>query len=162
MTAAARRTGHAADTALRPGFWRDTALEDLSAQEWEALCDGCGKCCLLKLEDEDTGQVAYTSLACRLFDDSNCRCGDYANRRSRVPQCVFITPEVVRAEAHWMPKTCAYRLLGEGRDLPAWHPLVSGDPESVHTAGVSVRGRTISERHVPEQDAALFIIEDEL
>ncbi|MEL6318352.1 MAG: YcgN family cysteine cluster protein [Pseudomonadota bacterium] len=148
----------AADPKLEPGYWRRKALEELSQPEWEALCDGCGKCCLLKLEDEDTGAVHYTALACHLFDDAACRCRDYANRRARVPQCLFLTPETVRAEAHWMPRTCAYRLLAEGRDLFAWHPLISGDPESVHAAGVSMRDRTLSEAAVDPEDAPFYVL----
>ena len=121
-------------------FWKTKTLEEMSAAEWDSLCDGCGKCCLSKLEDEDTGEIYFTSVGCRLFDAQTCRCKDYGNRLSIVSDCVRLTPENVRTIA-WLPSTCAYRLVAEGRDLFPWHPLVSGDPESVHAAGISVRGR---------------------
>ena len=133
-------------------FWRRKPLEAMTQAEWEALCDGCGRCCLLKLEDADDGAIAYTRIACRLFDSGACRCTAYARRAVLVPGCVRLTPESVRETAHWMPATCAYRLLSEGRPLPDWHPLVSGDPESVHDAGVSVRGWTVPEYEVHEED----------
>ncbi|MFG1403858.1 YcgN family cysteine cluster protein [Xanthobacter sediminis] len=121
-------------------FWRTTPLAAMSAAQWESLCDGCGRCCLVKLEDEDTGQIAYTDVACRLFDSESCRCSDYAHRSEQVSDCVRLTPEAV-ATLSWLPPTCAYRLLQEGKDLPFWHPLVSGDPASVRAAGISVAGR---------------------
>jgi uncharacterized cysteine cluster protein YcgN (CxxCxxCC family) len=121
-------------------FWKQKSLEEMTAAEWESLCDGCGRCCLVKLEDEDSGEIAYTDVGCTLLDGEACRCGDYAQRSERVPDCVRLTPEAVRT-LRWLPPTCAYRLVAEGRDLPAWHPLVTGDPDSVHAAGVSVRGR---------------------
>jgi len=117
----------------------------MTQEEWESLCDGCGKCCLHKLQDIETDELFPTNVACRLLDLSTCRCGDYANRKVKVPDCVQLAPETA-GSVPWLPKTCAYRLLANGEDLPFWHPLVSGDPESVHTAGISVRGRTISER----------------
>ncbi|WP_341989949.1 YcgN family cysteine cluster protein [Azorhizobium sp. AG788] len=122
-------------------FWRTTPLALMSSEQWESLCDGCGRCCLVKLEDEDTGQVAYTDVACRLLDGQSCRCTDYPNRQEKVPDCVRLTPEAVHDLA-WLPPTCAYRLLDEGKDLPWWHPLVSGDPATVTQAGISVAGRT--------------------
>lgn len=121
-------------------FWRTTPLAAMSAEQWESLCDRCGRCCLVKLEDEDTGQIAYTDVACRLFDIEGCRCADYPNRTQSVPECVRLTPEVVETLG-WLPPTCGYRLVREGKDLPFWHPLVSGTYESVVTAGVSVSGR---------------------
>jgi uncharacterized cysteine cluster protein YcgN (CxxCxxCC family) len=121
-------------------FWKAKSLEQMTETEWESLCDGCGKCCLSKLEDEDSGEIHFTSVACRLFDAGTCRCSDYPNRLARVPDCVGLTPANVRT-IPWLPSTCAYRLVAGGHDLFWWHPLVSGDPESVHAAGVSVRGR---------------------
>ena len=117
----------------------------MSAAEWESLCDGCGRCCLHKLRDPDDGALAFTEVACRLLDTHACRCTDYARRARRVPDCVRLTPEVVR-RVDWLPPTCAYRLVGDGKDLAWWHPLVSGRPETVHEAGVSVRGRVVGER----------------
>jgi uncharacterized protein len=121
-------------------FWKTKSLEELSQPEWESLCDGCGKCCLAKLEDEDTGEIHWTSVACRLFDAATCRCSDYEHRLERLADCVRLTPQNVRT-IPWLPSTCAYRIVAAGGDLPAWHPLVSGDRESVHRAGISVRGR---------------------
>ena len=126
--------------ALDEPFWRVKGLESMTPAEWESLCDGCGRCCLVKLEDEDTGIIHYTDVGCTLLDEGACRCRDYENRQGKVPDCVRLTPEVVRTLS-WLPPTCAYRLLAEGRDLYWWHPLVSGDPETVHTAGISVRGK---------------------
>jgi uncharacterized cysteine cluster protein YcgN (CxxCxxCC family) len=122
-------------------FWKSKTLAEMSETEWESLCDGCGKCCLIGLEDADTGEVYLTDAACDLLDGDACRCKDYANRKTHVPDCVKLTPETV-GELSWLPKTCAYRLVHEGQDLRWWHPLVSGDPETVHAANVSVRGKT--------------------
>ncbi len=143
---------------LEPAFWRSKALEEMSDAEWEALCDGCGKCCLLKLEDEDTGRVAYTNVACRLFDPDTCRCGSYELRFHLVPQCIRLTPEMVRREKDWMPRTCAYRLLADGYDLYPWHPLITGDPESVHRSGVSVQFACRPEYEVPEDELVDHVI----
>jgi hypothetical protein len=143
---------------LRPEFWRRFPLESLPRDEWEALCDGCGKCCLIKLEDEDDGRIAYTSIACRLLDLDTCRCGAYALRRQLVPGCVTLDADSLDAALAWMPATCAYRLIAEGRDLEPWHPLISGDPGSVHRAGVSMRGRMTPEYEVAEEDWEDFVL----
>jgi uncharacterized protein len=128
---------------MRPRFWEEP-IDSLNREEWEALCDGCGKCCLHKLEDEATGALHATNVACRLLDRTSCRCSNYKLRRVFVPDCVRLDAAKMR-EIDWLPSTCAYRLRGEGKPLPAWHYLVSGSRETVHEAGVSVRGWTISE-----------------
>lgn len=115
-------------------FWRRKALADMTRDEWESLCDGCGRCCLIKLEDADTGDIYFTDVTCRLLDQETCRCSAYSRRTTLVPDCVILDPANVH-KLSWMPSTCAYRLLAEGKDLPVWHPLVSGDPDSVHDAG---------------------------
>jgi len=156
MATAGRADGPAAGARMtdRRPFWQRKTLAEMTATEWESLCDGCGKCCLLKVEYEDTGEIFPTAVACKLFDPDTCRCGDYADRRRHVPDCVILTPANV-ADLSWMPRTCAYRLVAEGQDLPGWHPLVSGDPESVHEAGVSVRWRTVSEDDIGDEPADL-------
>jgi uncharacterized cysteine cluster protein YcgN (CxxCxxCC family) len=121
-------------------FWRRKTLTEMTDAEWESLCDGCGRCCLNKLEEDDTGRIHYTDVGCRLLDTHGCRCRDYANRSAEVEDCVRLTPDNI-GELNWLPPTCAYRLVAEKRDLYWWHPLVSGDADSVHAAGVSVRGR---------------------
>lgn len=132
-------------------FWRRKALADMTRDEWESLCDGCGRCCLIKLEDADNGDIFYTDVTCRLLDHGSCRCTSYALRSTLVPDCVSLDPANVH-ELGWMPSTCAYRLLAEGKDLPPWHPLVTGNPDSVHDAGISVRGKVLSEEGVAEDD----------
>ncbi len=121
-------------------YWKTKTLSEMTPSEWEKLCDGCGKCCLSKLEDEDTGEIHWTTVGCRLFDAKRCRCRDYANRLAKVHDCVQLTPENAGKLA-WLPSTCAYRLLAEGKDLHWWHPLVSGSPQTVHEAGISVKGK---------------------
>jgi uncharacterized cysteine cluster protein YcgN (CxxCxxCC family) len=141
------------DPATKP-FWQTKRLEQMSREEWESLCDGCGLCCLVRFEDEDTGKVVPTRVHCKLFDPERCTCTDYANRREQVPDCIKLTPWNIEVLA-WMPKSCAYRRIHEGRGLAGWHPLVSGDPESVHEAGVSVRGQTVSELALKDPEDAL-------
>lgn len=147
-------------TGLRPRYWEDTPLERMTRREWEALCDGCGKCCLNKLEDDDTGEVALTRVACRLFDDSICRCARYDIRHQFVPDCVSLDPQTLGRNLYWMPETCAYKLLYQGLPLHDWHPLISGDPQTVHDAGVSVRHFTVPEFEVNEDDWEDHIIEE--
>ncbi|QDY68442.1 YcgN family cysteine cluster protein [Qingshengfaniella alkalisoli] len=151
---------HAATPSLRDRFWETVPLDKMNRAEWEALCDGCGKCCLNKLEDADTGEVAFTSVACRLLDGESCRCAQYDIRKQFVPECVVLKPENLHEIAYWMPATCAYRLLHEGQPLYDWHPLISGDPDSVHEAGLSVRGWTTPEFEISEDDWEDYIIED--
>ena len=141
------------DPATKP-FWQTKRLDQMTREEWESLCDGCGLCCLVRFEDEDTGEIIPTRVHCRLFDAERCTCSDYANRRDQVPDCIKLTPWNIEA-LEWMPKSCAYRRIHEGRPLAAWHPLVSGDPQSVHEAGVSVRGQTVSELALKEPEDAL-------
>jgi uncharacterized cysteine cluster protein YcgN (CxxCxxCC family) len=135
--------------ALAP-FWRTKPLEALSPDEWESLCDGCGRCCLVKLEEEETNRTYFTDVACFMLDGVSCQCSDYPGRKRHVPDCVTLTPDLVRS-IDWLPPTCAYRLVADGEDLYWWHPLVSGDPDTVHAAGVSVRGRVgLNDRQVGE------------
>lgn len=145
MKARAGTAGAPTPTEAEP-FWRVKALEEMTAAEWESLCDGCARCCLNKLEEEDTGIIHFTSVACTLLDGESCRCRDYANRQAKVPDCVRLTPEDART-LPWLPPTCAYRLVAEGHDLYWWHPLVSGSSETVHAAGISVRGRITAWEH---------------
>ena len=132
-------------------FWKTKTLETMDGAEWESLCDGCGLCCLNKLEDWDTGEIAWTSIRCTLLDGDTCRCRDYPNRQATVPDCIQLTPQQVR-DLPRLPPTCGYRLVRDGEVLYWWHPLVSGDPETVHAAGISARGRTISEDDVDIDD----------
>lgn len=145
---------------LRPNFWETVRPDRMTQKEWEALCDGCGKCCLNKLEDEDTGEVALTRIACRLLDDASCHCSQYDIRHQFVPECIVLSPKNLDQHAYWMPQTCAYRLIWQGKPLFDWHPLITGDPESTHRAGVSMRGRTLPEFEVHEDDWEDHIIEE--
>ncbi len=135
-------------------FWEYKRLEQMTVAEWESLCDGCGLCCLVRFQDEDTGEVVPTRVHCKLFDPDRCACSDYPNRKAHVPDCIKLTPQNVE-QLGWMPRSCAYRRIAEGRGLADWHPLVSGDPESVHRAGVSIRGQTISETALAAPEDAL-------
>jgi len=128
----------------RPPFWEQLALHEMDQQQWEALCDGCAKCCLQKLEDEETREIHFTNVVCDLLDTEHCRCTRYTERSVLVPNCVTLTPADL-ADPYWLPSTCAYRLLAEGRQLPPWHPLISGSPETVEASGNSIRGRVVRE-----------------
>lgn len=137
-------------------FWKRKSMAEMSRAEWESLCDGCGRCCLHKLEDEDSGELVFTSVACRQLDSRACHCRVYDQRQQRVADCLVLTPQ--SSYLKWLPSSCAYRRLAEGRDLADWHPLVSGDPESVHRAGISVRNRVVSEADVHPDDLDRFIV----
>jgi uncharacterized cysteine cluster protein YcgN (CxxCxxCC family) len=128
-------------------YWESKPLDQLSTEEWEGLCDGCARCCLHKLQDEDSGELYFTRVRCRYLDEQRCRCTDYVNRSVLVPECVHLDPQALQ-EYDWLPVTCAYRLLAEGKPLPDWHHLVCADPDAVHRAGISIRGRAISEEFV--------------
>ena len=156
-------TGAAPRTQLKKGqrqpFWQRKTLEQMTPSEWESLCDRCGRCCLVKLEDEDTGEILRTDIACKLFDAGSCSCAGYELRQKKVHDCVKLTPESVR-EIKWLPKTCAYRLIRDGELLPEWHPLRSKSAETVHQAGVSVRGRVGgSEKTVRMRDYVTHIVD---
>lgn len=138
-------------------FWKRKSLAEMTAEEWESLCDGCGRCCLVKLEDEDTGDVAFTRVVCELLDIGSCRCGDYTHRQEKIPGCVQLTPDNV-GELYWLPETCAYRLLANGEDLAWWHPLVSNDPTTIHEAGISVRDFAISEERIKDKLYEKYIV----
>jgi uncharacterized protein len=140
-------------------FWQTKTLAEMSASEWESLCDGCGRCCMNKIEDADTGEIYLTRVACKLLDLTSCRCSDYENRKKHVPDCIRLTPKSV-GNLSWLPATCAYRLRDEGKPLPAWHPLRTGDPDSVHAAGISVRGFAKSERRIKPENFDKHIVAD--
>ena len=130
--------------AVAKPFWKTKSLEEMTPGEWESLCDGCALCCMLKIEDEDTGETFYSDLACRLLNLETGRCTDYANRKSKVPECLQLTPQTIQTY-QWLPPTCAYVLIADGQDLLPWHPLISGRPESVHEAGISMLEGAVSE-----------------
>lgn len=132
-------------------FWKTKSLEEMSKSEWESLCDGCGKCCLNKLEDWDTAEIYWTNIGCELLDCDSCRCKDYENRFEIVEDCIQLTPQTVRTLT-WLPPTCGYRLVRDGEDLFDWHPLISGDPNTVHEAGVSVKGRAVPDDGKPAEE----------
>jgi uncharacterized cysteine cluster protein YcgN (CxxCxxCC family) len=137
---------------MKDAYWKRKSLSEMSAQEWEGLCDGCALCCMHKVEDEDTGEVFYTDVACRLLDLDICKCTDYANRAKLVAECFVLTPDEPEM-FNWLPSSCAYRRLARGQELPEWHPLITGDPDSVHDAGISVRGKAVS-----ENETSLFTV----
>lgn len=139
-------------------FWETKSLGEMNIAEWESLCDGCGRCCLNKLEDWDTGEIHFTNIACTLFDDASCQCRDYDNRFATVPDCVKLEPKDIKTYK-WLPPSCAYRLLHEGKPLFDWHPLISGDPNTVHASGASVRGRTISEDGLAPEDYEFHLVD---
>jgi uncharacterized cysteine cluster protein YcgN (CxxCxxCC family) len=141
-------------------FWQIKTLDQMTADEWEALCDGCGLCCLVKIEDEDHGDVYNTSVACRQLDIESCRCRDYENRLLDVPMCIQVTVDNL-PQLGWLPATCAYKCLYEGRSLPEWHHLITGDETSVHDAGVSAKWFAVSEEFVHPQQLEEFILLDE-
>lgn len=136
-------------------FWRRKRLGEMTTEEWESLCDGCGKCCLLKVEYEDTREVAPTSVACKLLNIDTCRCSDYVNRKKHVPDCIDLRHVPNLSHIPWLPETCAYKLIANGKDLYDWHHLVSGSRESVHEAGMSVRHKVISEHEIGDPDEEL-------
>lgn len=138
-------------------FWEKKILSDMTKTEWESLCDGCGKCCLHKLEDEEDGKLYYTDIACQLLDIESCRCDDYANRVKKVPACLTLTAATL-GDVHFLPDTCAYRLLSENKPLESWHPLISGNNDSVHEAGISVSGRVLSETYIHPDDFETRVI----
>ena len=140
-----------------PPFWQTKTLQEMTQNEWERLCDRCGRCCLHKLEDEETDDVYYTSVACKLLNTHSCQCSDYTNRKQQVPECTVLTISDIQ-HFHWLPKTCAYRLLSEKKPLPTWHPLVSDSFNSVHQAGISVQGWAQSERDITGENLEDYII----
>lgn len=145
---------------LRQKYWERVPMDQMTQREWEALCDGCGKCCLNKLEDEDSGEVALTRIACRLLDDTSCLCSQYPIRHQFVPECVVMTPKSLDDNMYWLPQTCGYRLIAEGRPLFDWHPLIAGNSDKMHAAGVSVQHKTIPEFEVDDGDWDDHIIEE--
>ncbi len=139
-------------------FWKTKALDEMTTQEWESLCDGCGQCCLVKLEDTESSEIYYTDVVCHLLDQETCQCGDYQNRCIRVPDCVKLTVDNLNDLA-WMPDECAYRRLAEGRGLEWWHPLVSGSSETVHLSGASVRDKVTSETEIDVEELEHHIVD---
>jgi uncharacterized protein len=141
-------------------FWKKKSLEQMTTEEWESLCDGCARCCIVKFEDIDTREIFYTDVVCSLLDIEHCRCSDYPHRHDLVPTCLVLTPDLVK-QLGWMPETCAYRRLAKGKKLEWWHPLVSGNPNSIHKAGISVRGKVTLEKDIPADELEDHIIDPE-
>lgn len=150
---------HNGNTGDERPYWERKSLDEMTHQEWEQLCDGCGRCCMLKLEDEDSGEIFLTRLACKLLAIGQCSCTDYKNRHERVPDCLSLTPQMVR-ELTWLPETCAYRLINEGQSLAWWHPLVSGDAQTVHDAGISVRDWAMPETAARAEELHKYLVAD--
>jgi len=144
---------------IKPPFWQSKTLDQMPEEEWESLCDGCGLCCLHKLEDADTGYVSYTNVACRLLNTDTCRCNKYQKRKKLVPDCVILKPQDVK-KFKWLPPTCAYRLISEGKDLYPWHPLLSGSPDTVINSGISISGKIISERNAGDLQDHIIDLHD--
>ena len=147
---------------IQQEFWKNKQMSEMSKAEWEALCDGCGKCCLNKLENDETGEVHYTTIACRLLDNESCKCSQYSIRHQFVPECIVLTPKNISEHAYWLPKTCAYYLVWKGEELYNWHPLVSGRSNSVHEANVSAQNKTIAEFEVNEDEWEDHLWEEEV
>ena len=143
---------------IKKPFWEVKTLEEMTPEEWESLCDGCGKCCLHKIEDTDSGEVYFTNVACRLLDLSTCQCRDYLHRVECVPECFPLTPEIIR-KVNWLPESCAYRRLAEGHSLAWWHPLISGDSKSVCYVGASIYGKAVSEEEVDLADLEDMVVD---
>ena len=141
-------------------FWKSKRLDEMTPEEWESLCDGCARCCLIKFQDEDSAHVYHTNVVCEYLEIFHCRCTRYTERSVLVPTCLTLTPQMIGLIS-WMPDTCAYRLLAEGKDLPLWHHLVCGDRNAVHKAGVSVRGKVISGRDVEEDDLPDYVVDED-
>lgn len=142
---------------LREKFWKNYPLDQLTNTEWEALCDGCGLCCLVKLQDEDDGEVVYTKVACQLLDTQTAQCSDYANRKQFVPDCLQLTPKLV-PQLNWLPKSCAYKRVDQGLDLPDWHPLLTGKAQSDIPAKKSAAKRCISEKDINPDDIEEYVV----
>lgn len=138
-------------------FWQIKSLDEMSDSEWESLCDGCGRCCMNKLEDEDTGEVVFTRVACKMLDTATCRCSDYSNRFKHVPDCISVRP-LDEQKLSWLPPSCAYRLLSEGKPLEKWHPLISGTTETVFEAGISMQHLCLDETSVPFEELIHHVI----
>ncbi len=146
------------NSSTNKNFWKAKSLSQLNQEEWETLCDGCGKCCLCKIEYEDSGEICYTSVSCRLFDSTSCSCRDYKNRADHVKDCAILSPRSTE-DFEWLPQTCAYRLIHERKDLPSWHHLVSGSKNTIHEVGMSVADKTISEERIVPEDLENYIMD---